>query len=93
MNKQTPVFSPIPGLFYRRSAPDKDVYVKEGESVKAGDVIGLIEVMKNYYEITAGSDGVLAEFYVKDEQLLDAGQEIAVIIEYKDQELGLVNHV
>jgi len=83
MAEQITIQSPIPGVLYRRPAPDKDVYVKEGSSVKAGDVIALVEVMKNFYEIKAETDGVLAEFYVEEEQLLDAGQEIAVIIEGK----------
>ncbi|QED49389.1 acetyl-CoA carboxylase [Cytobacillus dafuensis] len=81
MAEQKTVLTPIPGVFYRKPAPDKDVYVKEGDSVKAGDVIALVEVMKNFYEIKAETEGVLAQFFVEDEDLLDAGQEIAVIIE------------
>jgi biotin carboxyl carrier protein len=80
MAEQKTVLTPIPGVFYRRPAPDKEVYVKEGAIVKAGDVIALVEVMKNFYEIKAESEGVLAQFFVEDEALLDAGQEIAVII-------------
>lgn len=81
MAEQKTVITPIPGVFYRKPSPDKEVYVKEGETVKAGDVIALVEVMKNFYEIKAETEGVLAEFFVEDEALLDAGQEIAVIIE------------
>ncbi|MFJ7685313.1 acetyl-CoA carboxylase [Peribacillus butanolivorans] len=81
MTEQKTVLSPIPGVFYRKPAPDKDVYVKEGNTVKTGDVLAMVEVMKNFYEIKAETDGVLAQFFVEDEDLLDAGQEIAVIIE------------
>ncbi|MFD4816051.1 acetyl-CoA carboxylase [Peribacillus butanolivorans] len=81
MAEQKTVLSPIPGVFYRKPAPDKDVYVKEGNIVKTGDVLAMVEVMKNFYEIKAETDGVLAQFFVEDEDLLDAGQEIAVIIE------------
>lgn len=81
MAEQKTVLTPIPGVFYRRPAPDKEVYVNEGAIVKAGDVIALVEVMKNFYEIKAETEGVLAQFFVEDEALLDAGQEIAVIIE------------
>ncbi|MEH7342270.1 acetyl-CoA carboxylase [Bacillus sp. JJ1532] len=81
MAEQKTVLTPIPGVFYRKPAPDKDVYIKEGAPVKVGDVIGLVEVMKNFYEIKAENEGVLAQFFVEDEDLLDAGQEIAVIIE------------
>ncbi|MET3322200.1 UNVERIFIED_ORG: biotin carboxyl carrier protein [Peribacillus simplex] len=81
MAEQKTVLSPIPGVFYRKPAPDKDVYVKEGNTVRTGDVLAMVEVMKNFYEIKAETDGVLAQFFVEDEDLLDAGQEIAVIIE------------
>ena len=81
MAEQKTVLSPIPGVFYRKPAPDKDVYVKEGDTVNTGDVLAMVEVMKNFYEIKAETDGVLAQFFVEDEGLLDAGQEIAVIIE------------
>ncbi|MEJ8777982.1 acetyl-CoA carboxylase [Pseudogracilibacillus sp. ICA-222130] len=73
------VVSPIPGVFYRKPAPDQDVYVKEGEAVKTGDVVGLVEVMKNFYEVKAEVDGVLKEFLVEDQTMLEAGQDIAVI--------------
>lgn len=73
------VLSPIPGVFYRRPAPDKEVFVEEGAAVKAGDVLGLVEVMKNYYEIKAEADGVLESFLANEEDILDAGQEIAII--------------
>ncbi|MFJ9383961.1 acetyl-CoA carboxylase [Peribacillus sp. NPDC101481] len=81
MAEQKTVLSPIPGVFYRKPAPDKDVYVKEGDTVKTGDVLAMVEVMKNFYEIKAETDGVLAQFFVEDEDILDAGQEIGVIIE------------
>ncbi|HIV73828.1 MAG TPA: biotin carboxyl carrier domain-containing protein [Candidatus Pseudogracilibacillus intestinigallinarum] len=73
------VVSPIPGVFYRKPAPDQDVYVNEGDAVKTGDVIGLVEVMKNFYEVKAEVDGVLKEFLVEDQTMLEAGQDIAVI--------------
>ena len=37
----------MPGTFYRRPDPESDPYVKEGDSVSAGDTVGLIEVMKS----------------------------------------------
>ncbi|WCK53421.1 acetyl-CoA carboxylase [Aneurinibacillus sp. Ricciae_BoGa-3] len=73
------VISPIPGVFYRRPSPDQDVFVREGQKVKADDTIGLIEVMKNFYEIQAGVDGLVERFIVESEDIVDAGQEIAVI--------------
>lgn len=81
MSNSTKILSPIPGVFYRRPAPDKDVYVNEGDEVKAGDTIGLVEVMKSFYEVKAESDGVVEKFLVENEEMLEVGQEIAVINE------------
>ena len=40
-------FSPLPGIFYRRPAPDKPPYKQDGDQRRRGDVIGLVEVMKH----------------------------------------------
>lgn len=81
MSTSTRILSPIPGVFYRKSAPDKDVYVNEGDSVKAGDIIGLVEVMKSFFEVKAEADGVVEKFMIENEEIIEAGQEIAVLIE------------
>lgn len=81
MSKQTKILSPIPGVFYRKPSPDKDVYVNEGDAVKAGDIIGLVEVMKSFYEVKAETDGVIDKFMIGNEEMLEAGQEIALLIE------------
>ena len=66
----------MPGTFYRRPDPDSDPYVKEGDSVSAGDTIGLIEVMKSFHEVKADDDGTVARFLVEDEEAVDAGQDV-----------------
>lgn len=81
MSNHTNVIAPIPGVFYRKPSPDEDVFVKEGDKIQEGDVIGLVEVMKNFHELKAESAGVITEFKVEDQGMLEAGQEIAVIEE------------
>ncbi|AXI10342.1 biotin carboxyl carrier domain-containing protein [Oceanobacillus sp. 143] len=76
---QSKVVSPIPGVFYRKPSPEEDVYVNEGDTVSAGQVIGLVEVMKSYFEIKAEDDGVIESFAIEHEDSIDAGQEIAII--------------
>ena len=41
---------PAPGIFYRRASPESEPYKVEGQTVGEGDVIGLIEVMKQLVE-------------------------------------------
>lgn len=79
MSDKKKILSPLPGVFYRKPSPDQPEFVKEGDSVKAGDVIGLIEVMKNFYELKAEEDGVIDQFVVDNETVVDAGQEIAIL--------------
>jgi len=73
------VISPLPGTFYRKSAPDVPNYVEEGQTVTAQTVIGLIEVMKQYSEVYAEQAGVIESFAVKDGDPVEPGQVIAVI--------------
>jgi acetyl-CoA carboxylase biotin carboxyl carrier protein len=73
------VQSPLPGVFYRKPSPDADPFVEEGSEVSAGQVIGLIEVMKNFSELKADSAGTLASFLVEDAAEVEVGQGIAEI--------------
>ena len=71
--------TPLPGTFYRRPSPDANPYVEEGDTVSAGDVVGLIEIMKTFHEIRCDADGVVARFLVENEELVDAGQDIIAL--------------
>ena len=75
------ISSPLPGTFYRRPNPQADPYVSEGDRVKPGDVVGLVEIMKNFHEITIEEEGVVDRFLVENEALVEAGQEIIVLAE------------
>ena len=71
--------SPIPGVFYRRPSPDEDEFVQEGDSVEAGAVIGLVEVMKQFHDVVAAEPGTVGSFQVGNEGEVDAGQTIVTI--------------
>jgi biotin carboxyl carrier protein len=73
------IISPLPGVFYRKPSSDEEEYVKEGQYVNKGDTIGLVEVMKNFCEIKAEESGILEKFIVENENIINAGQEIAVL--------------
>lgn len=73
------VLSPLPGTFYRKPAPDADDYVRVGEHIAAGAVLGLVEVMKQFSELTAEVAGTLVAFHVADGDPVEPGQLLAVI--------------
>ncbi len=73
----TEIRSPLPGTFYRRSAPDQPEFVADGADVAAGDVIGLIEVMKSFHEVKAVGAGSNIRFLAKNEAPVTAGAVLA----------------
>ncbi|GAA2185772.1 acetyl-CoA carboxylase [Leucobacter chromiiresistens] len=73
------IIAPIPGIFYRRPAPDKDPFVEEGDSVEAGQTVGVIEIMKQFTEVRSDTAGVLASFAVEDLGMVGPGDVIATI--------------
>ena len=75
------VLSPLPGTFYRRPAPDQPSYKEEGDAVAAGDVLGLVEVMKSFHEVKADAAGTVSSFLVENEAAVQAGQPLLEIDE------------
>lgn len=69
----------MPGVFYRRSDPEEPPYVEEGDTVEEGDVIALVGVMKNFYDVKAEVDGTVVEVLVENEEEIEAGAELIVI--------------
>jgi acetyl-CoA carboxylase biotin carboxyl carrier protein len=74
-NKQ--IISPLPGTFYRRPTPDTPPFKAEGDSIAAGDTIGLVEVMKSFHAIQAQFGGKIVKFLIDNEEPIMAGQPIA----------------
>lgn len=68
------------GTFYRAPSPHDRPFVEVGQSVKAEDTVGLIEVMKCYMPITAGVEGKVAEIWAENGVLVEY-DEIVVLIE------------
>lgn len=73
------VESPLVGTFYAAPSPDDEPFVKVGDTVKKGQVIGIVEAMKLMNEIECEFDGVVAEILVKDGDMVEYGQPLFVI--------------
>jgi acetyl-CoA carboxylase biotin carboxyl carrier protein len=69
----------LPGVFYRKPAPDQPNYKNPGDSVAKGDVIGLIEVMKSFHEVKSDFDGTVVEFKAENEEAIAPGQVLVEI--------------
>jgi biotin carboxyl carrier protein len=73
------ILSHLPGTFYRRSSPDAPPFVKEGDVIAAGAVVGLVEVMKMFSEVQADAGGRVVRILVENEAPVEAGQPLLVI--------------
>lgn len=71
--------SPIIGTFYRKSSPDKPVFVEVGDTVKEGDVLCVIEAMKLFNEIESELSGTIVKILVDDASPVEFDQPLFVI--------------
>ena len=73
------VLAPFTGVFYRSPTPSARVYVNEGDWVDADAVIGLVETMKIFNEVTADVSGRIVRFAAEAGQLVHAGDALVLI--------------
>lgn len=70
------VVSPLVGTFYSSSSPEAEPFVKEGDTVKKGQILGIIEAMKLMNEIESEYDGVVEAILVNNEDVVEYGQPL-----------------
>ncbi len=75
----TKVESPIVGTFYRKPSPDADFFVNEGDRVKKGDTLCIIEAMKLMNEIESPCDGRVEKILLPDGKVVEFGEVIFLI--------------
>ena len=73
------VTSPIVGTFYRAPSPDADPYVEEGDLVKRGQVICIVEAMKLMNEIESETDGRVVKILIESGAAVEYGQPLYLI--------------
>ncbi|MBU6374446.1 MAG: acetyl-CoA carboxylase biotin carboxyl carrier protein [Bdellovibrionales bacterium] len=76
---QKKILSPFVGTFYRKSSPDAAPYVSEGQSVKPGDTLCIIEAMKLMNEIEAEFAGKIVSILVENGQPVEFGEPLFII--------------
>lgn len=74
------IASPMVGTFYRSPAPGSPVFVEVGQSVKAGDVLCIVEAMKMMNQIEADKSGVIGAILVEDGEPVEFDQPMITII-------------
>lgn len=73
------VKSPLVGTFYAAPSPEAETFVKKGDTVKKGQVLGIVEAMKLMNEIESEYDGVVEDIFIGNEDTVEYGQPLFVI--------------
>lgn len=73
------VKSPMVGTFYRSPSPGAKSFVEVGQTVKAGQVLCIIEAMKMLNQIESDKAGVVVEVLAENEKPVEFDQPLFVI--------------
>jgi acetyl-CoA carboxylase biotin carboxyl carrier protein len=73
------VASPMVGTFYRASSPDSNPFVEEGDSVRKGQTLCIIEAMKMMNEIDADAGGRVMRILCENGQPIEYGQPLMIL--------------
>tara|TARA_B100001013_G_scaffold186138_1_gene112296 strand:+ start:117 stop:581 length:465 start_codon:yes stop_codon:yes gene_type:complete len=73
------VLSPMPGIFYSSSSPDKPPFVRKGDQVNKGQVLCIIEAMKIMNEIESEMSGTVTEILINNADPVEYNQPLFVI--------------
>ncbi len=73
------VKSPMMGIFYRAASPSSPPFKKEGDTVKPGDVLCMIEAMKVFNDVKAEIAGVVRKVCVENGKSVKVGQDLMIV--------------
>ena len=73
------IASPMVGTFYRASSPDSNPFVEEGDSVRKGQALCIIEAMKMMNEIDADAGGRVHPNLCENGQPIEYGQPLIIL--------------
>ena len=73
------VLSPMPGVFYSAQSPDKPPFVSEGDQVKIGQTLCIIESMKIMNEIESELSGIIKKVLVNNSDPVEFNQPLFII--------------
>ncbi|MCF8998082.1 acetyl-CoA carboxylase biotin carboxyl carrier protein [Acinetobacter nectaris] len=68
--------APMVGVFYSAASPGEAPFVQVGQTISAGETLGIIEAMKIMNPIEATQSGVIEEILVKNGEVIEFGQPL-----------------
>lgn len=76
--------SSLAGNFYLKKEENAEPFVKLHDIVEESTVVGLIEVMKLFNEVQAGSSGEIVDILIEDGDFVEYGQPLFEVKESED---------
>jgi acetyl-CoA carboxylase biotin carboxyl carrier protein len=73
------VKSPMVGTFYRSPSPDAAAFVEVGQSVRAGDVLCIVEAMKMMNQIEADRAGIVTAIHAENGEPVEFDQPLITV--------------
>lgn len=73
------VKSPMVGTFYRSPSPDAEPFVEIGQSVRAGDVLCIVEAMKMMNQIEADRTGTVTAIHADNGEPVEFDQPLITV--------------
>jgi acetyl-CoA carboxylase biotin carboxyl carrier protein len=78
-DKYIVIKSPIIGTFYRKSGPDKPLFLEVGSEIKKGETMCVIEAMKLFNEIESEMNCKIIKILVDDETPVEFDQPLFLV--------------
>jgi len=75
----TPLPSPMAGIYYSAPNPGSPPFVKEGDEIAAGQIVGLIEAMKVFNEIPSPVAGIVLKVVAEGGSIVQPGDALIII--------------
>ena len=73
------ILSPMPGVFYSSQTPEKPPFVSEGDKVKVGQVLCIIESMKIMNEIESELEGTVKKVLISNSDPVEFNQPLFIV--------------
>lgn len=74
-----PITADVTSVFYRKPSPEDSVYVEVGDEVEEDTVICLLEVMKCFRQVMAGTRGRVEKICVESSDMVEEGTVMFLI--------------
>ncbi|KRL06971.1 acetyl-CoA carboxylase biotin carboxyl carrier protein [Liquorilactobacillus hordei] len=78
-SKKITINAPFVGTFYTSPSPQEDTFVKIGDKIQKGQVIGIIEAMKMMTEVKSEVTGTITEILVTNESTVEYNTPLIVL--------------